>query len=156
MFNQVCTQGFNYLNRFCYKVLPEGTQIIIFLLVVANLIFECIGGTEITCDLFDEYEPSSKGATTKQNHPDVSFAEGDTLYIKASAWSSSTYKYKWPYDGFQISMAYFEATIESIVRDTRYLLSFVAFELESRQSEYSRFLNLIFTAIIFIIIIRTV
>ena len=68
---------------------------------------------------------------------DAMYAVGDILFIKASAWALSTYRNDWPYD-VNISSAYFEAQVESIVKETRYNLSFVAFEIDGHKSEYSR------------------
>ena len=65
------------------------------------------------------------------------FEVGDILYIKATAWEKTTYKSNWPYD-VDISMAYFEAQVESILKETRVRLSFVAFEINGRKAEFAR------------------
>lgn len=77
----------------------------------------------------------------KRSEPDNEslevFEVGDILFIKATAWEATTYKNNWPYD-VDISLAYFEAQLESILKETRFKLSFVAFEIDGRKAEFAR------------------
>lgn len=65
------------------------------------------------------------------------FSEGDTIFVQATAWKHSSYRNHWPYD-VEISDAYFEAHIDSVLKGNKYQLSFLAFEMDSGSSEYTR------------------
>lgn len=69
------------------------------------------------------------------------FAAGDAIFISACAWKNSFYKdNKWPY-AVEISNAYFEARLARITKNgTKFQLSFTAFEVDFRKSEYQRYI----------------
>ncbi len=95
-----------------------------------------LGGNEITEELFNEFE-ARKHSKANDIKPVEVFDIGDILFIKATAWESSTYRNIWPYD-VDISMSYFEAVVESILKEKKFRLSFVAFEIDGRSAEFAR------------------
>ena len=95
-----------------------------------------LGGNEITEELFNEFE-ARKHSKPNDIKPAEVFDIGDILFIKATAWESSTYRNIWPYD-VDISMSFFEAVVESILKEKKFRLSFVAFEIDGRSAEFAR------------------
>ena len=79
----------------------------------------------------------------------IKFSEGDSIFVKATAWKTSFYRNKWPY-AVEITNAYFEARVDGILKGNKFQLSFTAFEMDSGRSEYSRYI-LYFPVILFLL-----
>lgn len=98
VFNQECEQDFKYLNKHCVLSMPKGRLITNDIVNQMSFIFLIVDGHEITEALYQQHEEGQKD-------PAFTFSVGDSIYVKATAWKSSFYKNKWPYD-VEMSMDY--------------------------------------------------
>lgn len=91
-----------------------------------------IGAFEITPQIFSKFEGTEDFNEMDFDHHPLCQVN-DILYIKSTAWKSSTYSQKaWPYST-SMDSSYFQAVVTKTVGSKGASLSFSAFELEEKR-----------------------
>lgn len=97
---------------------------------------------EVTAELFAAFEEDTS-SNDPGLQPPKQYPPNHQLYIKATAWKSSTYaQMEWPYNA-PIEKSYFEAYVDKdddkkpLSQVNKVSLKFVAFDLEERKRLYS-------------------